>query len=108
MINAFKRLVLWQCRVMQHIPGYRAYGRFLERHYTKHFWTTYIVSILVSIAINVGLIHLLNSWIAKDLPKDPEPIEPINADKTMRDLAASQWEGRNWLTYPTHNIDPEP
>lgn len=79
LINWYKSYVLWSCRVMQRIPGYRKYGRFLERHYTKHFWTTWLVMMGSSIAIN----RLIHRWLTKALDKG---VSKPTTDQAVNDL----------------------
>ena len=50
MIETYKRFVLWNCRLMSKIPGLKRYGKFMERHYTEHFWRTWAINCALSIA----------------------------------------------------------
>lgn len=62
-MNMYKNIVLAQCRFMQHIPGLKGYGRFMERCYTKRFWTTMLIGTLVSIVMNTVMIKLVDRYI---------------------------------------------
>ena len=86
MNNMFKRFVLWNCRVMQHIPGFKRYGRFMERHYTKHFWRTYLTVFVTSIALNHAILWLCN-WYLKRLKAKNNP------DLSWLEERAKQGEG---------------
>lgn len=82
MIRFYKWQMLWWARFYQHIPGLRAYGRFLERHLKAHFWRTNIVLLVVSIGSTILQMHLYKRWIDR-LERDTDPVnwkEQINTD----------------------------
>lgn len=53
MFNWYKRFVIAHMRWLQKFPGLRTYGRFMERHYTKHFWRTFITASAIGAVINL-------------------------------------------------------
>lgn len=55
MIEYYKRYILWGCTLMMKIPGYRTYGRFMHRHYTRNFWRTWTIMVGINIATYIGL-----------------------------------------------------
>jgi hypothetical protein len=74
-INLYKRVTLWGARVMQHIPGFRRWGRFMERQYTKRFWTTIIINMAIGLFVN----YLISAWVRKvlaEINNQPQVHEP--------------------------------
>lgn len=62
MLSLYKKMVLWNCRVLSRIPGYRTYGSFMLRCYTKRFWTTWFINIASSVLMYFGMLRLID-WI---------------------------------------------
>lgn len=111
MINWYKRYVLWTCRVMQRIPGYRTLGRWMEEQYTKRFWTTVIWNTVLGFVINLALTRWLKRWL-NSLP-DPETtlatresldatFERIKADNKRRMVKMGE------DLREKYNLNPEP
>lgn len=78
MITLYKKQYLWWARAYQHIPGLRAYGRFLERHLTKNFWRTHntlVVISIISAILQIRFYNRLFDRLERDMKKDmlPDP-----------------------------------
>lgn len=96
MIEGYKRFVLWNCRALQHIPGYRTYGAWMERQYTKRFWTTVIWNMVAGAIFNVMLQKALNRLLFG--PPEPDPICEYCNSPFVRDPNLTATEDR-WCTH---------
>jgi len=80
-INLYKRFVLWNCTLVSKvpIPGYRRYGQWLHRQYTKRFWTMWLINMAMSLGIAAWFRHLHN-----EIVREEQEHQRLNDDLSAR------------------------